>query len=112
MHKLSPSYLQKPAYGAMPLEPAETRRRSNFPESGVPSKVQLAKLNTDETILMAGTEYFGETAVQPHNHTLSRHLKKKQWYTEKKQWYTEDDFSKSTHQNFVIFGRTFTFIVL
>ena len=53
MHKLSPSYLQKPAYGAMPLEPAETRPRveSSF------SKVQSAKLNTDETILMAGTEY-------------------------------------------------------
>ena len=81
MHKLSPSYLQKPAYGAMPLEPAETRPRveSSF------SKVQSAKLNTDETILMAGTEYFGQTAVQPrdhipvntmrksHNHTLSRH---------------------------------------
>ena len=32
MHKLSPSYLQKPAYGSMPLEPAETRPRSNFPE--------------------------------------------------------------------------------
>ena len=27
----------------------------------------------------------------------------------KKQWYTEDDISKSTHQNFVIFGRIFTF---
>ena len=81
MHKLSPSYLQKPAYGAMPLEPAETRPRA---ESSF-SKVQSAKLNTDETILMAGTEYFGQTAVQPrdhipvntmrksHNHTLSRH---------------------------------------
>ena len=31
-------------------------------------KVQSAKLNTDETILMAGTEYFGETAVQPRDH--------------------------------------------
>ena len=49
------------------------------------SKVQSAKLKTDETILMAGTEYFGQTAVQPrdhipvntmrksYNHTLSRH---------------------------------------
>ena len=37
----------------MPLEPAETRPRveSSF------SKVQSAKLNTDEIILMAGTEY-------------------------------------------------------
>ena len=60
MHKLSPSYLQKPAYGAMPLEPAETRPRveSSF------SKVQSTKLNTDETILMAGTGYSDETAVQ------------------------------------------------
>ena len=86
MYKLSPSYLQSPAYGAMPLEPAETRPRSNFSESRVYfSKVQSAKLNTDETILMAGTEYFGETAVQPrdhipvntmrksHNHKLLRH---------------------------------------
>ena len=32
VQKLSPSYLQKPAYGAMPLEAAETRPRSNFPE--------------------------------------------------------------------------------
>ena len=31
------------------------------------SKVS-AKLNTDETILMAGTEYFGQTAVQPSDH--------------------------------------------
>ena len=70
----------------MPLEPAETRPRSNdFPESVSRfSKVQSAKLNTDETILTAGTEYFGQTAVQPvhilvntmrksHNHSLSRH---------------------------------------
>ena len=37
----------------MPLEPAETRPKveSSF------SKVQSDKLNTDETILMAGTEY-------------------------------------------------------
>ena len=44
-----------------------------------------ATLNTDATILMAGTAYFGQIAVQPrdhipvntelksHNHTLSRH---------------------------------------
>ena len=35
VHKLSPCYLQKPAYGSMPLEPAETRPISNFPESRV-----------------------------------------------------------------------------
>ena len=34
-HKLSLSYLQKSAYGSVPLEPAETRPRSNFPESRV-----------------------------------------------------------------------------
>ena len=27
--------------------------------------VQSAKLNTDETILMASTEYVGQTAIQP-----------------------------------------------
>ena len=48
----------------MPLESAETRPRSNFPESRVAlarfSKVQSAKLNTDETILMAGIEYLAK----------------------------------------------------
>ena len=34
------------------------------------SKVQSAKLNTDKTILMTGTEYFGETTVQPRDHTM------------------------------------------
>ena len=35
VHKLSPSYLQKPDYSVMSLEPAETRPRSNFSESRV-----------------------------------------------------------------------------
>ena len=35
----------------------------------------------------------------------------KQTRRRKKRWYTEDDFSKSTHLNFVIFGRIFTFII-
>ena len=35
----------------------------------------------------------------------------KQTWRRIKQWYTEDDFSKFTHQNFVIFGRIFTFIL-
>ena len=71
MYKLSPSCLQKAAYGSMPLEPAETRPRSNFPESRVafPRYNQLSR--TDETILMAGTEYFGETAVQPRDYTIT-----------------------------------------
>ena len=72
MLKLLRSYLQKPAYGAMPLEPTETRPRSNFSLfEGCFSKLQSAKLNTDEIILMSGTEYFGETAVQPRDHECS-----------------------------------------
>ena len=35
----------------------------------------------------------------------------KQTRRRKKQWYTEDDFSKSAHLNFVIFGRILSFIV-
>ena len=49
----------------MPLEPAETKPRSNFPEStNVFSKVRSANLNTDVTILIPGTDYFGETALK------------------------------------------------
>ena len=61
--------MHKSAYGSMSSEPAETRARSNFPESRVafPRYNQL-KLNTDETIFIAGTEYFGQNAVQPRNH--------------------------------------------
>ena len=56
---------QRLAYGSMPLELAETRPRSNFPESrNAFSKVRSAKLYTDVTILMPGTEYFGETALK------------------------------------------------
>ena len=46
---------QRLAYGSMPLELAETR---SF------CKVRSAKLNTDVTILMPGTDYFGETALK------------------------------------------------
>ena len=49
----------------MPLEPAETKPTSNFPEStNVFSKVRSANLNTDVTILIPGTDYFGETALK------------------------------------------------
>ena len=49
----------------MPLELAETGPRSNFPESrSAFSKVRSAKPNTDVTILMPGTDYFGETALE------------------------------------------------
>ena len=54
---------QKLAYGSIPLEAADTRPRSNFPESRVPFKARPVELNTDKTILMPGTDYFGETAV-------------------------------------------------
>ena len=44
---------QRLAYGSMPSELAETRLRSNFPESrNALSKERSAKLNTDVTILM------------------------------------------------------------
>ena len=50
-------------YDSIPLEPAETRPRSNFPESkNAFLKVRSAKLNTDVTILMPSTDYFGKTA--------------------------------------------------
>ena len=56
---------QRLTYGSMPLEPAETTPRSNFPEStNAFSKVRSAKLNTDVTILMPRTDYFGETALK------------------------------------------------
>ena len=77
---------QRLAYGSMPLELAESRPGSNFPQSrNALSKVRSAKLNTDVTILMPGTDYFGETALKQditylsapcsksHNHTLSLH---------------------------------------
>ena len=76
---------QRLAYGSMPLEFAETRPRStDFPESRNSfSKVRSAKLNTDVTILMPGTDYFGETKLKTRrpipvstpcgNHTLSLH---------------------------------------
>ena len=49
----------------MPLELAETRPRSNFPESrNAFSKVRSAKLNTGVKISMPGTDYFGETALK------------------------------------------------
>ena len=73
---------QRLAYGSMPLELAQTRPRSNFPESrNALFEERSAKLNTDVTILMPGTDYFGETALKQdinarrksHNHALSLH---------------------------------------
>ena len=72
------------AYGSMPLEPAETRPRSNFPESrNAFFKVRSAKLNTNVTILMPGTDYFGETAVivNKRSHTCRHHAEITQSHT-------------------------------
>ena len=63
--QLVPLSAQRLAYGSMPLELAETRPRSNFPTSrNAFSKIRSAKLNTDVKILMPGTDYFGETALE------------------------------------------------
>ena len=56
---------QRLSYCSMPLEPNETRPRSNFPEStNAFSKAQSANLNTDLTILLPRAYYFGETALK------------------------------------------------
>ena len=73
----------------MPLEPAETKPRSNFPESRVESrfsKVQSGKRNTDETKLMAGTEYIGQTAVQPRDHILVNTMRISLNFTLSRHW--------------------------
>ena len=68
---------QRLAYGSMPLELAETRPRSNFPESRNSfSKVRSATLNIDVTILMPGTDYFGETALKTRHPTPVNTLRK------------------------------------
>ena len=78
MHKLSPSYLQKPTYGAMSLEPTETRPRSNFPESRVtfPRYNQLLKLNSDETIL-----FWRNRSSTTRSHTYQHHAEITQSHT-------------------------------
>ena len=56
---------QRQDYGSRPLEPTEARPRSNFPAArNAFSKVRSAGLNTHVTILMPGTDYFGETALK------------------------------------------------
>ena len=74
---------QRLTYGSMPLEFAETRPRSNFPESrNAFSKVRSAKLSTDVTISMPGTDYFGETALkQDISHTCQHHAEITQSHT-------------------------------
>ena len=66
------------AYGSMPLEPAETRPRSNFPESiNAFSKVRSANLNTEdylgETALKQDITYLSTPCGNHTLHTLSRH---------------------------------------
>ena len=62
--QIVPLSAQRLAYGSTPLEPAETRPKSNFPEAtNAFSKVRSAKLNTDVTISMPNTDYFGVTAL-------------------------------------------------
>ena len=70
----------------MPLEPAETRPRSmQFPES----RVTFSRYNQQaKHRRLAGTEYFGETAVQPRDHipcqhhaeTTESHFRARRWY--------------------------------
>ena len=49
-------------YGSKPLEPAETRPRSNFPQSKVAFQDTIRKPKHQRNVFMACTEYFGETA--------------------------------------------------
>ena len=75
-------YAQRLAYGSMPLEFAETSPRSCFPESrNAFSKVRSANLNTDLTILMLGTYFFGETALNKTSHTCQHHGETTQSHT-------------------------------
>ena len=50
------------------------------------SKVQSDKLNTDETILMPGTEYFGQTAVQQRDHIPVNTMRKSYNLTVSRHW--------------------------
>ena len=52
----------------MPLEPAETRPRSNFPDSRVAFQGTISYAKHRRNVFMAGTEYFGGNAVQPRDH--------------------------------------------
>ena len=67
-------------FGSKPLEPAETRPRSNFLSRKLLSKVQSGTKH-QRNVFMAGTEYFGETAqpriiiwrsTQPKYHRITR----------------------------------------
>ena len=73
---------QRLAYGSMPLELAETRPRSSFPEStNTFSKVRAAKLDTDVKILMPGTDYFDEKHSNKTSYTCQHHAEITQSHT-------------------------------
>ena len=69
MHKLSPSYLQKPACGAMPLEPAETRPRANFPES----RVAFPRYNRRNNINGCHRIFWRNRSSTTRSHTCQHH---------------------------------------
>ena len=73
---------QRVAYCSMPLEPAETRPRSNFPEStNAFSKVRSAKLNNDVTILMPAQTISAKPHLNKTSHTCQHHAKITQSHT-------------------------------
>ena len=66
--------VQRLAYGSMPLELAGTRPRSNLPEwRNALSKVRSAKLNTDVTIVMPGTDYLAKPHLKKTSHSCQHH---------------------------------------
>ena len=91
MHKLSPSYLQKPALMVQSQESAETTKDPIFQSRELVFQRKISQAKHRRNVFMAGTENFGAT-TQPrdhipdefclssvntrrksHNHTLSRH---------------------------------------
>ena len=73
---------QRLAYCSMPLEPTETRPRSNFPESTNSfSKVRSATLNTDVTILMPAQTISAKPHLNKTSHTCQHHAEIAQSHT-------------------------------
>ena len=83
MHKLSPSYMQKPTYGAMPLEPAETRPRSNFCESRVafPRYNQLTAKHRRNNINGWHRIFWRNRSSTTRSHTCQHHAEITQSHT-------------------------------
>ena len=57
----------------MPLEPAETRPRSNFPKSRVAFQGTISSAKHRRNVLMARTEYFDENEMQPRGNYTQSH---------------------------------------